>query len=54
MLWAFILGYAMFGEVPSIYVYIGAAIVAGAGLFVIWHERQRGLQRMREIEGPRA
>jgi drug/metabolite transporter (DMT)-like permease len=53
MLWAFILGYAMFGEVPTIYVYVGAAIVAGAGLFVIWRERQRGLQRIREVEGPR-
>ena len=54
MLWAFILGYAMFGEVPSIYVYIGAAIVAGAGLFVIWRERQLRLNRIREVEGPRA
>jgi drug/metabolite transporter (DMT)-like permease len=54
MLWAFILGYAMFGEVPTIYVYVGAAIVAGSGLFVIWRERQRGLQRIREIKNPPA
>jgi len=53
MLWAFILGYAMFGEIPTIYVFIGAAIVAGSGLFVIWRERQLGLQRIREIKGPR-
>ena len=53
MLWAFILGYAMFGEVPSIYVYVGAAIVAGSGLFVIWRERQMRLSRVRNIEGPR-
>ena len=52
MLWAFILGYAMFGEVPTIYVYVGAAIVAGSGLFVIWRERQLGLRRIREIKGP--
>jgi drug/metabolite transporter (DMT)-like permease len=52
MVWAFVLGYAMFGEVPTIYVYIGAAIVAGAGLFVIWRERQLGLRRRRESEGP--
>lgn len=52
MLWAFLLGYALFGEVPTLYVLVGAIIVAGAGLFVIWRERQLGLKRMREAEGP--
>ena len=52
MLWAFVLGYALFGEVPTKYVFIGAIIVAGAGLFVIWRERQLGLRRIREAEGP--
>jgi hypothetical protein len=33
-------------------VYVGASIVAGAGLYVIWRERQLGLQRAREAEGP--
>ena len=50
MIWAFILGYWMFGEVPSVYVYVGAAIVAASGIFVIWRERQLGLRRMREVE----
>ena len=31
---------------------IGAAIIAAAGLFVIWRERQLGLQRVRAAEGP--
>ncbi len=54
MLWAFLLGYAVFGEIPTLYVYIGAAIVTAAGLFVIWRERQRGIERLRTsaIEGP--
>jgi drug/metabolite transporter (DMT)-like permease len=52
MLWAFLLGYALFGEVPTTYVFVGATIVAGAGLFVIWRERQLGLRRLREAEGP--
>ena len=52
MLWALLLGYWIFGEVPTALVFIGAAIVAGAGLFVIWRERQLGLQRAREKEGP--
>lgn len=52
MLWAFVLGYAMFGEVPTPSVYAGAVIVAAAGLFVIWRERQLGLQRAKAAEGP--
>jgi drug/metabolite transporter (DMT)-like permease len=53
MLWALMLGYWMFGELPSALVYLGGSIVAGAGLFVIWRERQLGLKRAREAEGPR-
>ena len=50
MLWALLLGYWLFGELPTTLVYIGAGIVAGAGLFVIWRERQLGLKRRREAE----
>jgi drug/metabolite transporter (DMT)-like permease len=52
MLWALLLGFVVFGEVPSWLVFIGAGIIAGAGLFVIWRERQLGLQRVRAAEGP--
>jgi len=48
MLWAFLLGYALFGELPDVFIVIGAAIVVGAGLFVIWRERQLGLERAQE------
>jgi drug/metabolite transporter (DMT)-like permease len=51
MLWALLLGYWVFGELPSALVYVGATIVAGAGLFVIGRERQLGLRRAREAEG---
>ena len=53
MLWALMLGYWMFGELPSALVYVGATIVAGAGLFVIWRERQLGVRGAREAEAPR-
>ncbi len=45
LLWAFFFGYALFNEIPSPYVYAGAAIVAGSGLFVIWRERSRGMKK---------
>ena len=53
MLWALLLGYWVFGELPSVLVYVGGVIVAGAGLFVIWRERALGLQRASEAGGPR-
>jgi drug/metabolite transporter (DMT)-like permease len=54
MLWALLLGYWLFGELPETLVYVGAAIVAGAGLFVIWRERKLGVARAREVEEPAA
>ena len=54
MLWAFLFGYAIFGEVPTVYVFVGSVIVTASGLYVIWRERQRGIERIRTsaIEGP--
>jgi drug/metabolite transporter (DMT)-like permease len=50
LLWAFVFGYVVFGEIPTGYVYAGAAIVAGSGLFVIWRERQLGPARAQKIQ----
>jgi drug/metabolite transporter (DMT)-like permease len=47
MVWAFVLGYALFGETPTVLVFLGALIIAAAGLFVIWRERQLGIERAR-------
>jgi drug/metabolite transporter (DMT)-like permease len=47
LLWAFLIGYWFFDELPTATVYAGSAIVAGSGLFVIWRERQLGLERAR-------
>jgi drug/metabolite transporter (DMT)-like permease len=54
MLWALVLGYLVFSELPGWQVFVGAGIIALAGLFVIWRERQLGLQRARAAEGPPA
>jgi drug/metabolite transporter (DMT)-like permease len=48
MVWALVLGYVMFGEEPTPMVLLGSAIIAAAGLFVIWRERQ--LARMRKVQ----
>jgi drug/metabolite transporter (DMT)-like permease len=51
MLWAVIIGYLWFGEVPELVVLVGAIIVIGAGLFVIWRERQLGLEKKHALTG---
>lgn len=45
MLLALVLGYAVFGEVPSASIVSGALLIVAAGLFIIWRERKLGLQR---------
>ncbi len=54
MLWALLLGYWMFGEVPTGLVFVGAAIVTAAGLFVLWRERTQKLRYQRVPEEPPA
>jgi len=41
MIWAATFGYAFFAETPSAAVLAGAAVVAGAGVLVLWRERWR-------------
>jgi drug/metabolite transporter (DMT)-like permease len=48
MVWAFLLGYVFFAELPNIYIFVGAAIVCASGLFVIWRERQLWLARLKK------
>lgn len=52
LVWAFLFGFWLFGELPTIYVYMGACVVAGAGLFVIWRERHLGLRRPPKTRPP--
>lgn len=40
LIWALILGFAIFGDWPQILTLIGAAIVTASGLFTLWRERQ--------------
>lgn len=44
MIWAVLLGWIFFAEVPVAEVFIGAAVVIASGLFIVWRERQLGRQ----------
>lgn len=45
ILWAILFGWAIFGELPDLYTFIGAGLVVAAGLY-IWH-RERTLAKIR-------
>ncbi|MEM8789426.1 MAG: DMT family transporter [Pseudomonadota bacterium] len=45
MLLAIAVGYVAFAEVPTSRTLAGASLVVVAGLFIIWRERQLGLER---------
>ncbi|HET7716650.1 MAG TPA: DMT family transporter [Bauldia sp.] len=47
MLWSLVVSVLVFATWPSPIVLIGAGIVIAAGLFVIWRERQLGIERAR-------
>jgi drug/metabolite transporter (DMT)-like permease len=53
MVWAIAVGWLLFGELPLPVVLAGATVVVAAGIFVIWRERELGLDRRRQKEsGP--
>lgn len=45
MIFALILGYFVFAEVPTPSMLVGATLIVLAGLFIIWRERRLGLAR---------
>ena len=42
MLWAIVIGYFVFAEVPTAQMLFGAALIIGAGALIVWRERQLG------------
>jgi drug/metabolite transporter (DMT)-like permease len=40
LVWALALGFAVWGEVPTLPLLAGSAIVVGCGLALLWHERR--------------
>ncbi|PSM20368.1 MULTISPECIES: DMT family transporter [Nitratireductor] len=53
LLWALVLGYAVFGDVPDAAMITGAVIVVGSGLFTLYREQVRGPRKpAAESTGP--
>jgi drug/metabolite transporter (DMT)-like permease len=41
LVWAIAIGFLVWGEVPTIGLILGSAIVVASGLFLLWHEARR-------------
>jgi len=48
LVWASILGFAIWGEVPTVSLVIGAAVVVASGLFLLWRETSARRAQARE------
>ncbi|MFN7010881.1 MAG: DMT family transporter [Allorhizobium sp.] len=42
---ATILGYALFGDFPTVSKWAGIVIIVGSGLFILWREQRRAVER---------
>jgi drug/metabolite transporter (DMT)-like permease len=45
IVWAVVLGYLVFGDVPDLYTLLGALVIVGAGLYIFWREQLRRAPR---------
>lgn len=50
LLLSIVVGYVIFGDVPTLEMLVGAVIVVGAGIYIIYREHQLGLERRRARE----
>jgi drug/metabolite transporter (DMT)-like permease len=48
MIWATLLGYFIFAEVPETILFVGAGVVIVAGMFIAWREHRLHVERPRE------
>ncbi|MGN6572722.1 MAG: DMT family transporter [Pseudolabrys sp.] len=55
LVWALLLGFVFWGEIPTLPLFAGSAIVVGSGLFLLMHERgkKRRARRIALQEGER-
>ena len=50
IVWALLLGFFIWGDVPTAGLLAGSAIVVASGLFLLWHERGKKTVAVAEIE----
>ena len=48
IVWALLLGFLFWGDVPTVGLLAGSAIVVGSGLFLLWHESAKKARTLEE------
>ena len=51
LIWAMLLGFAIWGDLPTVSLLIGGAIVAGSGLFLLWRESRKSAYEQFQLDG---
>jgi len=41
LVWALLIGYVAWGDVPTVGLLVGSGVVIASGMFLLWHEAQR-------------
>lgn len=54
LVWSLVLGFAVWGDIPTSSLLIGSAIVVASGLFLLYHEAQRQTARRSVLKTPDA
>jgi drug/metabolite transporter (DMT)-like permease len=44
LVWAMLLGFLVWGDIPTLQLLVGSAVVVGSGLFLLWSETRRRRQ----------
>lgn len=52
LLWVTLLGFAMFGEIPDVWTFAGAAIIVASGVYTAHRERMRHVSMVQVEPGP--
>jgi drug/metabolite transporter (DMT)-like permease len=48
IVWAILLGFLVWGDVPTLELLAGSAIVVGSGIFLLWHESTKKARTLEE------
>jgi len=46
LVWVTVLGFGVFGEIPDVWTFVGAAVIIGSGIYTAHRERQRRKQTL--------
>ncbi|MBN8964743.1 MAG: DMT family transporter [Rhizobiales bacterium] len=52
LIWAMMLGYALWGDMPTLGLIVGSAVVVGSGLFLLWYEARRTAAKVEPAADP--